>query len=182
VQNIQALGVLIAEGYHPPINAMYIVPSIASVLNAALGAHNAVTAGPSTAICSSPASGPDKNLRFIASFVEGALWFLFALSAKIAVDAVKFVPAEFAAVLAGLAMFEVFGSAFKGAFSGQFKTGAMVAFFVCLANIPILGVAAPFWSIVLGVLASLLVERGDFKTAREAHTTLREASAVASAS
>jgi benzoate membrane transport protein len=182
VQNIQAVGVLIAEGYRPPINAMYIVPSIASVINAALGAHNAVTAGPSTAICSSPASGEDKNLRFIASFTEGVLWFLFALSAKIAVDAVKFVPPEFAAVLAGLAMFEVFGSAFKGAFTGQFKSGAMVAFFVCLANVPIFGIAATFWSIVLGVLTSLLVERGDFKTAREAHATAREAMANATAS
>ena len=29
VQNIQAVGVLLAEDYKPPINAMYIVPSIA---------------------------------------------------------------------------------------------------------------------------------------------------------
>jgi len=174
VQNIQAVGVLMAEGYRPPINAMYIVPSIASVINAALGAHNAVTAGPSTAICASPASGANKNMRFIASFTEGLLWFLFALSAKMAVDVVKFVPPEFAAVLAGLAMFEVFGSAFKGAFTGQFKSGAMVAFFVCLANVPIFGIAATFWAIVLGVLTSLLVEPGDFKTARAAHAMARE--------
>lgn len=170
VQNIQAVGVLMAEGYKPPINAMYIVPSLASVINAALGAHNAVTAGPSTAICASAASGPDKKLRFIASFFEGLFWFLFALSAKIAVDAVKFVPPEFAAVLAGLAMFEVFGSAFKGAFTGQFKSGAMVAFFICLANVPIFNIAAPFWSIIFGVATSLLVERGDFRAARQAQT------------
>lgn len=168
VQNIQAVGVLMAEGYRPPINAMYMVPSIASVINAMFGAHNAVTAGPSTAICCSAASGPRKELRFIASFFEGLFWFLFALSAKIAVDAVKFVPPEFAAVLAGLAMFEVFGSAFKGAFNGQFKSGAMVAFFICLANVPILNIGAPFWAIILGVVTSLVVERSDFAALRSA--------------
>jgi benzoate membrane transport protein len=162
VQNIQAVGVLMAEGYTPPVNAMYIIPGLASIVNAFLGAHNAVTAGPSTAICCSAASGQRKDLRFIASFFEGIFWFGFALAAKMAVDAVKFVPLEFAAVLAGLAMFEVFGSAFKGAFTGKFKSGSMVAFFVCITNQPILGIGSPFWAIILGVLTSLLVETSDF--------------------
>ncbi|NLH80930.1 MAG: benzoate/H(+) symporter BenE family transporter [Phyllobacteriaceae bacterium] len=162
VQNIQAVGVLMAEGYKPPINATYIVPGLASIINAILGAHNAVCAGPSTAICCGPNSGPRKELRFIASFSEGIFWFLFALCAKMAVEAVKMVPAEFAAVLAGLAMFEVFGSAFKGAFTGKFKAGAMVAFFVCITNQPIFGIGSPFWAILLGILTSLVVERQDF--------------------
>ncbi len=163
VQNIQAVGVLMAEGYKPPVNAMYIVPGIASIFNGFLGAHNAVTAGPSTAICCSAASGPRKDLRYIASFFEGVFWFSFALAAKVAVSAVKFVPVEFAAVLAGLAMFEVFGSAFKGAFTGKFKSGAMVAFFICITNQPIFGIGSAFWAIILGVLTSLVVETSDFK-------------------
>lgn len=163
VQNIQAVGVLMAEKYKPPINAMYLVPSIATIFNGFLGAHPAVTAGPSTAICSSSAAGERKEFRFIAAFFEGVFWFCFALSAKVAVEAVKLVPAEFSAVLAGLAMFDVFGSAFKGAFNGQFKSGAVVAFFVTITNVSILNVGAPFWGIILGVLTSLVVERNDFK-------------------
>jgi benzoate membrane transport protein len=163
VQNIQAVGVLMAEGYTPPINAMYLIPSIGAFFNGFLGAHPAVTAGPSTAICASSASGERKDLRFIAAFFEGVFWFCFALLAKIAVDVVKLVPAEFTAVLTGLAMFEVFGSAFRGAFTGQFKSGAVVAFFIAVTNLSILSIGAPFWAIVLGVLTSLLVERGDFK-------------------
>jgi benzoate membrane transport protein len=162
VQNIQAVGVLIAEGYKPPINATYIIPGVASIINAFLGAHNAVCAGPSTAICCGANSGPRKDLRYIASFFEGVFWFLFALGVKMAVDAVKLVPPEFASVLAGLAMFEVFGSAFRGAFTTKFKAGAMVAFFICITNQSILGIGSPFWAIVLGVLTSLVVEREDF--------------------
>lgn len=163
VQNIQAVGVLLAEGYKPPINAMYLVPSIGAFINGLMGAHPAVTAGPSTAICSSSAAGERKDMRFIAAFWEGVFWFTFALSASIAVHAVKIVPAAFTAVLAGLAMFDVFGSAFKGSFNGQFKSGAVVAFFVAITNLSILNIGAPFWAIVLGVVVSLVVERNDFK-------------------
>ncbi|EAX48467.1 benzoate transporter [Thermosinus carboxydivorans Nor1] len=165
VQNIQAVGVLMAEGYKPPINAMYLVPSIGAFINGLVGAHPAVTAGPSTAICSSSAAGERKDMRFIAAFFEGVFWFLFALSAKVAIDAVKLVPSEFTAVLAGLAMFDVFGSAFKGAFSGQFRSGAVVAFFVAITNLSILNIGAPFWAIIFGVLTSLLLEKNDFKFA-----------------
>ena len=162
VQNIQAVGVLMAENYKVPINAMYWVPSIGAFINGFLGGHPAVTAGPSTAICASSASGERKDMRFIAAFFEGVFWFTFALSAKIALDAVKVVPAEFTAVLAGLAMFDVFGSAFKGAFSGQFKSGAVVAFFIAITNLSVLNIGAPFWAIVFGVVTSLVVEKGDF--------------------
>jgi benzoate membrane transport protein len=163
VQNIQAVGVLMAEGYETPINAMYLIPSIGAFINALIGAHPAVTAGPSTAICSSSAAGERKDLRFIAAFFEGVFWFCFALSAKVAVDAVKLVPAEFTAVLTGLAMFDVFGSAFRGAFTAKFKAGAVVAFFIAVTNLSILNIGAPFWAIVLGVLTSLVAERDDFK-------------------
>ncbi len=164
VQNIQAVGVLLAEGYKPPINAMYITPSIGSMFNSFIGAHSAVTAGPSTAICCSQAAGEKKELRFLAAFFEGVFWFCFALLAKIAVDSVNMVPPEFTAVLAGLAMFDVFGSAFKGAFNGRFKYGALVAFFVTTTNLSILNIGAPFWGIVFGFLVSLLLERDEFTT------------------
>lgn len=162
VQNIQAVGVLMAEGYKPPINAMYLIPSIGAFINGFMGAHPAVTAGPSTAICCSSAAGERKEMRYIAAFFEGVFWFLFALCAKIAVAAVKIVPAQFTAVMAGLAMFDVFGSAFKGAFSGQFKSGSVVAFFVAITNLSILNIGSPFWAIVFGVVTSLVVERTDF--------------------
>lgn len=163
VQNIQAVGVLIAENYTPPINAMYLVPSIGAFFNASIGGHCAVTAGPSTAICSSPAAHEKHELRYVAAFYEGVFWFCFALLAKAAVDAVNMVPKEFTIVLAGIAMFDVFSTAFRGAFAGKFRYGALVAFFLSVANIPIFNVGAPLWAIIFGVLISLVLEMDDFK-------------------
>lgn len=169
VQNIQAVGVLLAAGYKIPINAMYMTPAIGSFINSLFGAHSAVTAGPSTAICCGPAAGEKKEHRFIAAFAEGVFWAIFALMAKIMVDCVKMLPSEFTAVLAGLAMFEVFSSAFQGAFAGKFRMGALVAFFIAVTNLSILNIGAPLWAIVLGLLTSLVVERDDFKVVKQAN-------------
>jgi benzoate membrane transport protein len=163
VQNIQAVGVLLAENYTPPINAMYLIPSIGAFYNASIGGHCAVTAGPSTAICSSPAAHPKHELRYVAAFYEGVFWFCFALLAKAAVDAVNMVPKEFTMVLAGIAMFDVFSTAFRGAFAGKFRYGALVAFFVTVTNLSILNVGAPLWAIIFGVVISLVLETEDFK-------------------
>ena len=89
----------------------------------------------------------------------------FGLLAKVVVDSVNMVPKEFTAVLAGLAMFDVFGGAFRGAFGAKFRYGALVAFFVTVTNVSILDIGAPFWAIVFGVLISLVLEFPDFKLA-----------------
>ncbi|ABB16236.1 benzoate/H(+) symporter BenE family transporter [Carboxydothermus hydrogenoformans] len=162
VQNIQAVGVLLSRGYKPPINAMYFIPSIATFFNGLFAGHTAVTAGPSTAICSSDIAGP-KEYRWIASFFEGVFWVLVGLLAKVGVESAKLAPKEFMQVIAGLAMFEVFISVFEGAFSQKFRKGAMVAFFVAASGISLFNIGAPFWAIVFGVIASLIAENGDFK-------------------
>ena len=163
VQNIQAVGVLLAEEYKPPINSMYLVPTVGAFYNALIGGHCAVTAGPSTAICSSQAAHEKKEKRYVAAFAEGVFWFCFALLAKVAVDSVNMVPKEFTAVLAGIAMFDVFSSAFRGAFGSKFRYGALVSFFIAVTNLSILGIGAAFWAIVFGVLTSLVLELADFK-------------------
>ncbi len=170
VQNIQAVGVLMAEGYkNLPINAMFIMPSIGTIQNAIMGAHPCVTAGPSTAICCSPAAGEDKSLRFIAAISEGIIWMTFALSAGVVIAAAGLVPKELTAMLAGLAMFGVLISSFQGAFGGtMFKSGALVSFLVAVSNISIFNVGAPFWALVFGVAFSFLLEREDFAKLKKA--------------
>ncbi|MBI4456878.1 MAG: benzoate/H(+) symporter BenE family transporter [Acidobacteria bacterium] len=163
VQNIQAVGVLMAEGYkNLPVNSIFIFPTIGTLQNALFGGHPSVTAGPSTAICSSPAAGEDKSLRFIAVIVDGMFWLAFALFAGLVIAAADVVPKELTAMLAGLAMFGVLIHAFSGAFNGQFRSGALVSFLVAVSNITIFNIGAPFWALVLGLLFSLLLEPGDF--------------------
>jgi benzoate membrane transport protein len=163
VQNIQAVGVLMAEGYKPPINAIYAVPSIGAFYNAIFGAHPAVTAGPSTAVLCSRVANEKPELRYVAAFCTGVLKLILTIFLKVAVDSVNMVPREFTAALAGIAIFDVILNAFRGAFTTYFRYGAMVAFWVAVTNLSILDIGAPFWSIVFGVLASVVLELEDFK-------------------
>jgi benzoate membrane transport protein len=164
VQNIQAVGVLMAEGYKPPINAMYFVPAVGCFITALMGAHCPTMGGPGTAIVSSPAANENKDLRYVAAFYKGILFVLFALLSSIAVGAIKMVPREFILVLAGMALLHVFSNTFLTAFSGKFRTGALISFFVAVTNIALFGIGAPLWAILFGVLASLVVESSDFRT------------------
>ncbi|MEO8157163.1 MAG: benzoate/H(+) symporter BenE family transporter, partial [Betaproteobacteria bacterium] len=66
------------------------------------------------------------------------------------------------AALAGLAMLRVLQNAFTVAFRDRFALGALVTFLVTVADIPIFNIGAPFWGLVVGYLASRLLERGDF--------------------
>ncbi len=67
-ENAQAIGVLMAEGYEPPVNRMTIASGVGGILAGLLGGHNANIAGPMTAICSSEQAGEDPRLRYGASW------------------------------------------------------------------------------------------------------------------
>ena len=43
-----------------------------------------------------------------------------------------------------------------------FPFGGLIAFLVTLAGLPIFNIGAPFWGLVFGVIASLLMERDSF--------------------
>jgi benzoate membrane transport protein len=71
-------------------------------------------------------------------------------------------PPALIAVLAGLAMLRVLGTAFTAAFHGRFVLGALVTFLVTVAGLPILSIGAPFWGLVFGVATSFILERDAF--------------------
>ena len=72
-------------------------------------------------------------------------------------------PPAFIATLAGLAMLRVLQAAFVTAFKARFSLGALVAFVVTVAGVPLAGIGAPFWGLVFGFAASALLERADFR-------------------
>ncbi|WP_406676593.1 benzoate/H(+) symporter BenE family transporter [Moorella sp. ACPs] len=164
-ENAQAIGVLMAEGYKPPINMMTIVSGIGGIVTSFFGGHNANIAGPMTAICASSEAGEDKNGRYAASIVNGVTFGAFGLVASVAVPFVKALPADLVSLLAGLAMIGVLVSSFEMAFaSKKFKVGAFFALVIAMSGITVLKISAPFWALVGGVVVSLLVEPKDFES------------------
>jgi benzoate membrane transport protein len=96
--------------------------------------------------------------------VVGSLAILFGLLAPTFTRLLLNAPRSFVATLAGLAMLRVLQTAFVAAFANSFSLGALVAFLVTVADVPLLNVGAAFWGLIAGLVVSALLERADFKT------------------
>lgn len=98
------------------------------------------------------------------------LFAVFGLLAGAAVPIVLSLPSTLIGTVAGLAMIGVLLSAFQNAFGKSLgnQTGAFVALAVAMSNVSLLGISAPFWALVAGVIVSALVEAGTFKAKQAA--------------
>ena len=163
-ENAQAYGVLLSQGFKPPINAMTVISGLGGIVTAFFGGHNANIAGPMTAICSSGEAGEDKEKRYGATVVNGVLFGAFGLIASIAVAFVAGLPKHLIGIIAGLAMIGVLISSFEYAFATKkFRTGAFFALMIAISGVAFFKIASPFWALIGGVVASLIVEPRDFQ-------------------
>ena len=87
---------------------------------------------------------------------------LFGVFAPAVTNLLITTPAAFLSTLAGLALLRTLRSAFQISFAEGFTYGALIAFLVTVAGVPILNIGSPFWGLVFGVTTSLLVERQCF--------------------
>lgn len=166
-ENAQATGVLMSEGYKPPVRTMTIFSGIGGMIACFFGGHNANIAGPMTAICSSSAAGEDKEKRFMSAIVCGVICLVFGALSSYAINFIKVIPLALIGTVAGLAMINVILQALQMAFitNARFQIGAFVAFVVAISNISLFKITAPFWALVAGVVVTLITERQSFKQA-----------------
>ncbi|WP_273507113.1 benzoate/H(+) symporter BenE family transporter [Fulvimarina manganoxydans] len=159
-ENAQATGVLLAEKYEAPVNAMTVISGVGGILAGFLGGHNANIAGPMTAICSSDQAGERREGRYAATIVNGLLFAGFGIFAGALVPLILLLPGPLIGAVAGLAMINVLVMAFQAAFNRNsgYQVGAFVALITAMANVSILGISAPFWALLVGAVVSLLVE------------------------
>ena len=161
-ENAQAAGVLMAQGYKPPNNAMAIYGSIVGLIGSFFGAHAINIAGPMTAICSAEEVGK-KESRYAAAAVCGGLFSTFGLFAAVVVPLVIAMPSVIVSVIAGLAMLGVLINSLKTAFSdSKFQMGAFFALIIGMSGVNFFNISAPLWAIVGSLFVSLLVEKDHF--------------------
>ncbi|WP_366526201.1 benzoate/H(+) symporter BenE family transporter [Bradyrhizobium sp.] len=162
VQNGQGFAVLKAVGHNPPVNAVTIACGVGAAVSALVGGISTCLTGPTNAII---VGSGERKRQYVAGIVVGVLAILFGLLAPTFTRLLLNAPRSFIAALAGLAMLRVLQTAFVTAFANRFSLGALVAFLVTLADVPLLNVGAAFWGLVCGIVISLLLERADFASA-----------------
>jgi len=159
VQNGQGITVLRSAAHAPPVDAITVACGAGTLVTAFVGAVPTCLTGPVSAIISS--SG-EKRRHYTAGILVGALALAFGLFAPVFTRLMLGTPKAFIAVLGGLAMLRVLQTSFTVSFRDRFALGALVAFLMTVADIPVLNIGAPFWGLVFGYAASRLLERGDF--------------------
>jgi benzoate membrane transport protein len=159
-QNAPGIAVLKSAGYDPPVDGPIIVTGVGSVLTAPLAGHGLNLAALMGAICASPEVHPDLDRRYGAG-VAAAIWFVvFGSFGATAAALFAGLPSALVAALAGLAMTPALRSSLAGAMvEPAERQAALFALLLTAADISILGIGAPFWGLVVGVLTSRLLQR-----------------------
>jgi benzoate membrane transport protein len=165
VQNGQGVAVLTTAGHRPPVNVVTAVCGAGSIVTAFMGAVSTCLTGPVSAFI---VGGGEKRGHYASAIVVGLLALAIGLASPALTGLMLATPPAFIAALAGLAMLRVLQTAFAVSFGGRFSLGALVAFLVTVADVPILTIGAPFWGLVFGFAVAWLVERRDFDAARSA--------------
>lgn len=165
VNNAQGIGVLVSQGYRPPIDTITIVTGIASIIVAPFGGHGVTIAGPKTAICASTSAGKNKEHRYASAFVDGFIFIIFGLFIAVALAFINLFPKEIIEIIAGLAMVNVLIEAFQIAFSAKkFQVGTFFALIIAMSDFSIFGISAPFWALFCGTIISVIIEKDDFRS------------------
>jgi benzoate membrane transport protein len=159
VQNGQGVAVLRAVGHQPPVNAITAACGIGSMISAAFGGVSSCLTGPTNAIVSS--SG-ERERHYTAGIFVGVLALVFGLLAPTFTRFLLDAPEAFVMTLAGLAMLKILQAAFTTCFQDRFTLGALVAFLVTVADLPLFNIGAAFWGLIAGIAVSRLLERKDF--------------------
>jgi benzoate membrane transport protein len=153
-QYLPGLAVLRTAGYEVP--ARKLVGSIGSVslLLAPFGCHGVTTAAITAALIAGPEGHDDPRQRFRAGIAMGVFYLLIALFGATLAALFAALPKELIAALAGLALLGAIMGGLSAALGATNERDAAMVTFLCTASgMTLFGLGAPFWGLVLGLLA-----------------------------
>ncbi|MDR7868806.1 MAG: benzoate/H(+) symporter BenE family transporter [Sporomusaceae bacterium] len=152
------LGALEQNDYRPPVNRIVAVSGLFSAIAGIFGGQSANIGGMMTAVCAGEEAGP-KEKRYMAAVVSGTIILIFGLFAWQLVPWIQALPGPFIAILGGFALLGVFINSLQISFSRpSMKLSATFAFMIALANITILNISAPVWSLLAGTIIARYIE------------------------
>ena len=153
-QNLPGFAVLAAAGYVAPTRAILAVTGLASLVTAPFGAHATNLAAITAAICTGPDTHPDPSRRWLAGPVYGACYLVFALFGASLVQLFAAMPPALITTVAGVALIGPFAGALAAALIDQRQRfAAVLTLAVTASGVSAMGIGAPFWGLLAGLLA-----------------------------
>jgi benzoate membrane transport protein len=166
--NVPSVIYLRSQGFTPPERVLNVVSGAGTVLGSWLGPITISLALPPVLLAAGPGAG-DPSIRYRSIFPPVAAGLLIAVFASTATDLAVLVPPVLLLTMAGLALMPALTIALREITTGPLVLGPVFAFAIALSSISILGLGPFFWSLVIGTLTSLLLERDGWRQLRAAN-------------
>ncbi len=160
-QNLPGVAAIRAAGYDMPISRILTVTGIATLVLAPFGAFALNLSAITAAICMGPEAHPDRDKRYTAAVVCGALYVAIGLVGALVTGLLIAFPRELVMAIAGIALLGSIGGGLHTALKDdQHREAALITFLVTLSGVVIAGVGSAFWGVVAGAVALFVQQYG----------------------
>lgn len=163
--NIPSVIYMRNQGFNPPEPVLNVVSGVGTMLGSFFGPIAVSLALPPVLLTAGPGAGAP-SLRYRSVYLPVAAGLLIALFASTAADLAVLVPPTLLLAIAGLALVGALVGALKEITRGPLVLGPIFAFVIALSDMTLVGLGPFFWSLVLGAVISLLLERDGWRRLR----------------
>ena len=160
-QNMPGVAVIRATGYDLPVSRLISMTGIASLLLAPFGGYALNFSAITAAICMGPEAHEDKDKRYTAAVVCGAIYMVIGIFGAVVTGLLIAFPQELVLAIAGLALLGSIGGGLASALKEEtYREAALITFLVTLSGVVIAGVGSAFWGVAAGVVALFVQKYG----------------------
>jgi benzoate membrane transport protein len=160
--NIPSVIYMRSQGFDPPERVLNVVGGAGTMVGSLIGPIAVSLALPPVLLTAGPGAG-EPSIRYRSVYLPVAAGLLIALFATTAADLAVLVPSTLLLAMAGLALVGALVGALKEISRGPLVLGPVFAFAIALSDMTLFGLGPFFWSLVLGAMMSLLLERDGWK-------------------
>lgn len=152
-QNLPGIAVMKSLGYQVPVRTVLSSTGLVTMMISFLGSFGLNLAAITAAINANEHAARDPNRRWVASFVGGLVYWLFAIGAGVFSAFVLAVPSELLLAVVGLALLPSFISSIGASVEDkETRLPAVITFLVGAAGITIFEIGGAFWALMAGIL------------------------------
>ena len=158
-QNAAGVAVIRASGYGDlPVSPLIGWSGVATFVLAPFGAFALNLAAITAAISMGREAHEDPRRRYVAAVAAGVFYLVGGLFGATVVAAFAALPRELVLAIAGLALLGTIGNALVAALANEHeREPALIAFLVTASGVSLAGIGAPFWGLLAGALAALVL-------------------------
>ncbi len=160
-QNLPGVAAIRTAGYDMPISRILTLSGVTTLLLAPFGAFALNLSAITAAICMGPEAHTDRDKRYTAAVVCGALYVLIGLFGAAITGLLIAFPRELVMAIAGIALLGSIGGGLHAALKDEaHREAALITFLVTLSGVVIAGIGSAFWGVVAGAIALFVQQYG----------------------